>query len=362
MKTLFFLTLFTLQVFFCTSDVYLVTIDCGHYCNCYDKYIKYILSAYTKHDNSTSYSEDDDGDSFYNMTTFSSHYETQADCRSRNMTEVITDLLSNATEVLLSHNRITSLPGKMFANYPKMSSLDLRYNSISHVDKDAFFGLSHLSSLRLSHNKLAFITTPIFDHLLRLNYLDIGYNDYKHVPFLKSLVELKELSLAGNKLEDIDIDFLPDLTQLFSINLRSNKLRYFPKSLALYLENNTQSDSFVAVNGNPWVCDCFILSLKAIWPQHPRFLADSIYCEQPKLLLGENIWNVPNSEFVCNNETIIIPNVSYSTSQLIGACAGSVVFGVIMCVLVYLSIVFLKKLRRSQGSRSPTFVRMEDSA
>ncbi|XP_070532465.1 leucine-rich repeat and fibronectin type-III domain-containing protein 5-like [Ptychodera flava] len=345
-----------LQVKYCLSYMKHDYIDCGDIpCTCFDEY--YVDLSGT------------DGNSSANGTAGDwVPKDTNIECRSKNLTDIPTRMLSNVTDLRLSHNRITHFQGKQLQNLSSLVYLDLGYNDISRIEKEAFWGLSRLTILLMNHNSLSELPNGVFSHLIELNYLHLGFNNLKRIPELKGQMSLASLSINHNEIEVVSVNDLPEALEIGSIILRGNKIRHFPVSLASFIEERIATYGYLAVVGNPWVCDCQMADLKRVWTSHPRFLADSFYCDRPERLKGKNLWNIPFSELVCDNSTHNTPvdgheiemDASYSKGQLIGTGIGCFVFGVIASLMAYFVLIFVRKVRGRQTAEDSPIVGMED--
>ncbi|XP_070532429.1 leucine-rich repeat and transmembrane domain-containing protein 1-like isoform X1 [Ptychodera flava] len=339
-----------LQAQYCLSYMKHDYIDCGDIpCTCFDQY-NFDLSGTDRNLSANGTAGD------------LVPKDTNIDCKSKNLTEVPTHMLSNVTDLRLSHNRIKHLPGRQLQNFSDLYYLDLGFNDISRIEEEAFWGLSRLTILLLNRNSLSELPKGLFSHLINIRFLQLGFNNLKRIPDLNGLPYLTNLAVHFNEIEDVTVDNLPKGMPLQNFVLIENKMRHFPLSLASFFEEHMATYGYLTVVGNPWVCDCQMADLKRVWTSHPRFLTDSFYCDRPQRLKGKNLWNIPLSELVCDNSTDNTPgdgyevemDALYSKGQLIGAGIGCFVFGVVSSLVAYFVLILVRKARgRPTAEDSP---------
>ncbi|KAJ3592667.1 hypothetical protein NHX12_007794 [Muraenolepis orangiensis] len=91
---------------------------------------------------------------------------TVVQCASRNLDRIPPDLPRDTAVLLLSSNRITSIPDHAFRELRHLRELDLSDNRIETVDAGAFRGVADsLSSLDLSRNRLSGVPKEAFARL-----------------------------------------------------------------------------------------------------------------------------------------------------------------------------------------------------
>ncbi|XP_064616279.1 toll-like receptor 4 [Liolophura sinensis] len=124
------------------------------------------------------------------------------DCSHRNLTFVPKNIPQNVTELLLSYNKIETLPNGVFMSYHYLQSLDISYNNLSYLGSGAFDGLHQLRTLRLDGNpfKMSNKTFPddVFDSLKGLVLLSLKSNLYVDDP------EIQYPDVALGKLSSLE--------------------------------------------------------------------------------------------------------------------------------------------------------------
>ena len=86
------------------------------------------------------------------------------------------NLLSNATELDLIFNQITSIENGDFQGLSNLQALSLGINQITSVENGAFQGLSNLQYLDLTNNQITSLESGAFQGLSNLQYLVLTYN------------------------------------------------------------------------------------------------------------------------------------------------------------------------------------------
>lgn len=119
---------------------------------------------------------------------------------------------------------------KGLTNLTDLETLNLSHNKIQNISD--LENLENLRVLKIDHNHISKIEG--LDSLRQLKVLDLSYNDISEVSGIYHLLELKRLNLRDNNVAHIPnlLNYLPKLTK---INLASNKIKFFPKSLTHYV-------------------------------------------------------------------------------------------------------------------------------
>ncbi len=111
----------------------------------------------------------------------------------------------------LSFNSITHLPSGVFSNLTQfielnLTELDLGFNWISEIDKNAFHGLSSLQTLVLFKNQMSTISNGTFTGLNNLQKLNLELNNLTQISAatFTGLTNLQILSLSYNQISQID--------------------------------------------------------------------------------------------------------------------------------------------------------------
>lgn len=147
----------------------------------------------------------------------------------------------DSTEVYLDGNFFEELPSHVFIARKNLQVLYLNHSGISVIANNSFSGLKRLTVLHLENN---FLTE------LR------GYE-------FEPLENLRELYLQSNQIRFIANHTFLTLRGLEVLQLDGNQLRRF--SIWTLSQNPYLAE--VALNANPWSCDCDFISQAAPWVQ-----------------------------------------------------------------------------------------------
>lgn len=126
-----------------------------------------------------------------------------------------------------SHNLLKTVRKHQFAFAHNLRSVDLSFNQISNIDKEAFDDRSKLlERLDLSQNRIRNIRFVTFVHLERLEYLNLAHNDLHVIkPGLfshQSALILLDLSYNSIKMVDLGV-ILPSSTKMRIFNVIGNE-------------------------------------------------------------------------------------------------------------------------------------------
>lgn len=159
----------------------------------------------------------------------------------------------NIKNFWLYENKLTSLPGNIFAN-TKVEFVDLQHNLINQISWNAFANSSNVNKINLNDNQLPANLDPrifqnlpnlrelvlrdnqitdfaidAFKNLQKLETLDLDWNRIRHLETLafKPLTALKTLSLTENDIEDVEKDFFSALPKLENFRLTKNRCQDF---------------------------------------------------------------------------------------------------------------------------------------
>lgn len=162
---------------------------------------------------------------------------TKLDISFNNLTKLpdLIDKLVNLKELIIHHNRLTSLSWSSQARLPgsikNLTHLDISSNKLTFLP-DSITKLTNLVQLDISDNKLTFLPVSI-GKLVNLTLLDISHNELTKLP--KSIGKIKNLThfhIDNNQLKKLpeSIGRLSNLTYLYIYN---NNLINLPDTIIL---------------------------------------------------------------------------------------------------------------------------------
>jgi|GEM_PF-6717146 len=126
----------------------------------------------------------------------------------------------------LSANKIHELGRECFNNLPELRDLNISNNELNSIKKKSFYSLPKLISLRLNHNQLSFLETGCFEGLFQLLQLGLSNNKLQELPkgCFEGLLQLATINLSKNQLQELTAIPWEDPIRLTDINLSSNRL------------------------------------------------------------------------------------------------------------------------------------------
>uniref|UniRef100_A0AC34RIT6 Uncharacterized protein n=1 Tax=Panagrolaimus sp. JU765 TaxID=591449 RepID=A0AC34RIT6_9BILA len=211
------------------------------------------------------------------------------DLGTNHLTRVELRGLENLQRLYINNNSIMSLKKIILRDLPSLSVLAVDRNHIAHIGDNDLSSLSQssrLASLSFAENNISVIEGQAFEHVHQLTVLSLQNNQLtsltssQHsglVPYLRPLKKLRVLSMARNKIGQIDDGEINCLTSLKELILDHNKIekiapdalkglkltKFFINSNRLYyLPENTfdswSTDELEAVDlsDNLWECIC----------------------------------------------------------------------------------------------------------
>ena len=178
------------------------------------------------------------------------------------ITEVPTDIPTEAKYVYIHNNNISTIPSRVFAHLENCTELDLSYNRISEVNVGMFEGLVSLKRLLLMHNLIDTVEDRSFLPLCACTEVVLSENRIPEMrpEMFEGLASLRTLSMRDNLFDrldagtfifpshdDINETSMP-LQSLRYLNLRQNPLNEIQDGVFTGLIN---LETLVIVIGNP---------------------------------------------------------------------------------------------------------------
>ncbi|KAI3369798.1 hypothetical protein L3Q82_024624, partial [Scortum barcoo] len=183
------------------------------------------------------------------------------DCSGRGLTRLPDEIPLDVRRLLLADNWIPRIPSDFLVLYSDLVYLDLRNNTLSHIEPGTLSTSSRLVFLDLGSNNLTEIPKGTFGESRSLIKLRLGNNPYLSMvseeAFL-GLTSLRELELERNALSTLKVGALSQLPSLRVVRLE----------------------------GNPWVCNCNFANLFAWLMENSHKLpnaadVNTCQCETP---------------------------------------------------------------------------------
>ncbi len=190
----------------------------------------------------------------------------------RNLTEVPIGIRSEALRVYLSCNSISSLPAGIFSNLTQCTRIDLEYNQISFVHKEAFKGITSLEELYLHQNRISTIEPGTFDELKALKLLHLWGNQLSSIEagMFRNLHTLEKLLLNHNQIYHIEDGAFDSLFSLKILDLSNNRLANLKPNILINLPRSPLQLGFIDHHPfrqiNMWNC------LSMCWLKHEEQL------------------------------------------------------------------------------------------
>ncbi|XP_066553811.1 toll-like receptor 9 [Amia ocellicauda] len=180
-----------------------------------------------------------------------------------------------------------------FQNLNNLTFLDLSNNKLRSITPEALHNLPQsLETLKVNNNRLNFFPWSNLTVLHKIVYLNLSYNSLFGLP--KEAIDfgktLQILDLSHNMISRLPILFFSNAATLKTLLLNHNKLKFFnSQNLPFLLRGNLSS---LSLHANPFICTCdsslfidFLRNTKISIP----YLSTEITCGFPESQLGEKV-------------------------------------------------------------------------
>ncbi|KAI8489072.1 hypothetical protein Bbelb_332960 [Branchiostoma belcheri] len=316
---------------------------------------------------------------------------SRCDCSSRGLSSVPQDLPTSITSLTLSGNYITILSHSDFSRYSSLTRLYLHNNQISVINSGAFYNLTRVTTLYLSYNRLTSLRSDMFVGNDSLRYLYLHDNNVHSIEAgtFNSTPQLRTLQLQYNNISTIAAGTFANMPVLRYIDLSYNGIKTFPVeslsnlntttilasnpwfgSLRLTLNFNqmetlppaaydilasmSKRTVTVAIDNNPWQCDCRMLPFKQKMTGFQNF-EKQIRCAGPERLEGKGLLLSVNPEDLNCDETGSTDSTtpaSFSLSAFLSGVLGGVL-GSFLISAIFLATWCLKKRAQNEPCAGP---------
>jgi Leucine-rich repeat (LRR) protein len=146
-------------------------------------------------------------------------------------TSALTEVSANLRHLNLSNNAIEHLDSTMFSNMPHLLSLSFAHNRLTVLPDNIFIGIGGLRTLDLSSNPLRVNFKSLCHFVRRLNSLRLSGVELETLPTLQ-LPQLTKLDVSDNRLSDISQVSVEGMPKLRHLNLSKNKFLRLPCNLS----------------------------------------------------------------------------------------------------------------------------------
>ncbi len=117
------------------------------------------------------------------------------------ITVIPPDIPTEAVALYLSHNVFTNVSGNIFIHLTLCESIDLSFNMIETIDRDALSGLVKLKHLVLQGNKLTSLESGVFNPSgVQISSLDLSFNELVSLPDKLFPFSLASLGLSKSNI------------------------------------------------------------------------------------------------------------------------------------------------------------------
>lgn len=199
---------------------------------------------------------------------------------------------------------------RLFQDCRNLEFLDLGYNRLRSITRNAFSGLVKLTELHLEHNQFSKINFSHFPRLYNLRALYLQWNRIRSMNqgLTWTWASIQKLDLSGNDLMEVDAVVYQCLPNLQTLNLDSNKLTNVSQEVV----DAWISLTTISLAGNVWDCGPAICPLVG-WLRNFRGAKETtMICASPKKAQGEKVMDAVEAFGVCQSNpsttlTVSIP-------------------------------------------------------
>ncbi|KAE8297701.1 Immunoglobulin superfamily containing leucine-rich repeat protein 2 [Larimichthys crocea] len=215
-------------------------------------------------------------------------FHHSADCTFKGLAEIPAGLSHNVTTLLLSANKISSIPLGSFDNVTLLTSLWMAHNEIVSIEQGSLAPLVNLRNFDISYNKIVEFPWGDLQNLRGLQLLKMNHNEMIRLPrdAFSNLKEVKSIRLDNNKFITIAEGTFDGLEYL----------------------------SHLQIHKNSFACTCSLDWLRN-WISTTTIMVEekkSIICDSPEKLKGKRIVNLPESD--CTRTSVTIKTEPQNTT------------------------------------------------
>ncbi|CAJ1079485.1 toll-like receptor 7 [Xyrichtys novacula] len=199
---------------------------------------------------------------------------------------------------------------RIFTNLINLKILDISYNNLSQIPDNVYDYLPHnLTKLLITNNIL---TDFIWDKLRwfpQLETLDLSFNSLTHIQGSNSNVthNLTFLDLSNNQIFQLDGGFLNDAKSLKTLSLSNNELTIINQSTTqMWPKSQIKT---LLLQDNPFQCTCdsldFILWIEKTDVKIPK-LTTAVTCDMPANWTGKALISFDIEQCVNDSQAFLI--------------------------------------------------------
>lgn len=268
---------------------------------------------------------------------------------------IIIENMEKLKELLLVGNQFLTVPESLISIGKNLQFLHMSENPIVNINEESFAGLERLEYLNISGMPdLEVIEAGSFKPLKSLEHL-FCHNNLKltdmHIEDLRDLLQLKELDISHNALISLNIGEI-----VSTENENRNKTQF--KQLRV-----------MKLAGNPWTCDCHMLTSLSIFDHNSQYFKasknrDQARCKKPYDLTSKLLYELPIDYVCASSDKQKEPRIKiYEPPQFLRpksimltvfAVVGVVILGVIIGLVI---VCIKKKLKASSTGYSSSPIR-----
>lgn len=224
-----------------------------------------------------------------------------ADCKGLQFNDIPRNLSPELREIDFSNNTLYELKPNVFGDVGlgNVHKLKLQNCSIHNIFPTAFRGLELLIELDLSDNAITTLNRFVFQDNIKLRILDLRRNKIKVLEngLFSNHSHLQKVDVSDNLLDNITADIFRVTPGLRHINLSNNKIKHMNYDFT----KNFSKLSSLALDGNPWVCDCYLQEFRNA--SIHKNLITAATCSEPERLRDMS-WKEESVVFACKPHII----------------------------------------------------------
>ncbi|KAM9326235.1 leucine-rich repeat, immunoglobulin-like domain and transmembrane domain-containing protein 2 [Gastrophryne carolinensis] len=223
-------------------------------------------------------------------------------CMSSSLKKLPDDIPSDIRKIRIEKCHLTELLRGSFSGVSSLEYLWLNFNNITLMHIKSLEDLKKLKEIRLQGNKLRSVPWTAFQETPLLKILDLKHNRLDVLPehAMLFLSNLTYLDLSFNQLTIISKDVFTNWP-------------LYQKAHRLDGRTEITSNAVLALNDNPWICDCrlkgFVHFVKTVSP--PIILMNSyLTCASPDSQTGKYFHDVELKNCIKPITSTLVSNVT----------------------------------------------------